>query len=122
MAVLNPVLTSTPANPVVYNPNIAETYSWIPIDTQGNRPLYAKAMFDTSYKNCFGLAGLNILTAGKYTSGYVGVRTAASTTILSLTTVNNIFNGTLGLPADFVIYGLIKGIEFTGGPIIAYLQ
>jgi hypothetical protein len=122
MPILNPIHSSTPGNPVSYNPNIADTFSWIPIDTNNSRTLYAQAVYSTNYSHNFGQAGLRVLTAGTYYINCVGIQTTASTTVQALTSINNIFTGTLALPADFTINGLVKGIQFTGGPVIAYLQ
>lgn len=41
---LTPVLTTTPNSPVTYNPGMAETFSWVPVDG-ANRPLFAKATY-----------------------------------------------------------------------------
>lgn len=41
------VISSTPGNPVSYNPSMAETFSWVPI-TNANRPFYAKATYLTN--------------------------------------------------------------------------
>jgi hypothetical protein len=41
------VISSTPGNPVSYNPSMAETFSWVPI-TDANRPFYARATYLTN--------------------------------------------------------------------------
>lgn len=41
---MTPLLTATPDNPPTYNPSMAETFSWVPIQDAG-RPLYAQAVF-----------------------------------------------------------------------------
>jgi hypothetical protein len=44
---MTPLLTATPSSPPSYNPGMAETFSWIPI--QGaNRPLFAQATYLTN--------------------------------------------------------------------------
>ena len=45
MATLVPILTSTPGNPPTYNVGMAETFSWIPIDNDAGRPIYARATY-----------------------------------------------------------------------------
>lgn len=45
MATLIPVLTSTPGNPPTYNAGIAEAFSWVPVDNDVNRPMYAKVVY-----------------------------------------------------------------------------
>lgn len=39
-----PLLTATPGSPVTYNPSMADTFSWVPVDGAG-RPLYARAVY-----------------------------------------------------------------------------
>jgi hypothetical protein len=44
---MTPLLTATPSSPPTYNPSMAETFSWIPV--QGaNRPLFAQATYLTN--------------------------------------------------------------------------
>lgn len=50
MAVLTPVLTGGNGIPT-YNLGIAETYSWIPILNDQNRPMYARAGYITNLKD-----------------------------------------------------------------------
>ena len=47
MAILVPILTGGNGTPT-YNLGIAETYSWIPIDNNQNRPIYARASYITN--------------------------------------------------------------------------
>jgi len=39
-----PLLTATPSNTPTYNPGMAETFSWIPVEGAG-RPLFARAVY-----------------------------------------------------------------------------
>ncbi len=39
-----PLLTATPGAPVTYNPSMADTFSWVPVQGAG-RPLYARAVY-----------------------------------------------------------------------------
>jgi hypothetical protein len=39
-----PLLTATPGTPPTYNPGMAETFSWIPVEGAG-RPLFARATY-----------------------------------------------------------------------------
>ena len=39
-----PLLCATPGAPVTYNPSMAETFSWVPVEGAG-RPLYAQASY-----------------------------------------------------------------------------
>ena len=48
MATLSPILTGTPGEPPSYNVGMAETFSWIPIENDANRPLFARAGYITN--------------------------------------------------------------------------
>ena len=39
-----PVLTATPGTPPTYNPSMADTFSWVPVEGAG-RPLFAQAVY-----------------------------------------------------------------------------
>lgn len=41
---ITPLLTATPGSPVTYNPSMADTYSWVPVEGAG-RPLFAQAVY-----------------------------------------------------------------------------
>jgi hypothetical protein len=45
MATLNPILTATPGNPLTYNVGMAETFSWVPVENDAERPIYARATY-----------------------------------------------------------------------------
>ena len=47
MATLTPTLSPTPGSPVTYNPSMADTFSWIPVEGAG-RPLFARASYLTN--------------------------------------------------------------------------
>lgn len=48
MAILSPILTGTPGEPPSYNVGMAETFSWVPIENDANRPLFARAGYITN--------------------------------------------------------------------------
>ena len=49
---LTPILTSTAGTSKAYNPGMAETYSWLPIEGEAlGRPLYAQASFITNFSD-----------------------------------------------------------------------
>jgi hypothetical protein len=48
MPTLTPILSSTPGSPVTYNPGMAETFSWVPIENDAGRPLFARAGYITN--------------------------------------------------------------------------
>jgi hypothetical protein len=50
--VLNPILSATFGTSRAYNPGIAETYSWVPIEGEAlGRPLYAQANYITNFSD-----------------------------------------------------------------------
>ena len=50
--VLNPILSATAGTSRAYNPGIAETYSWIPVEGEAlGRPLYAQANYITNFSD-----------------------------------------------------------------------
>jgi hypothetical protein len=50
--ILTPILTSTKNTSRAYNPGIAETYSWVPIEGDAlGRPLYAQASYITNFSD-----------------------------------------------------------------------
>jgi hypothetical protein len=51
MATLNAILTGTPGQPPTYSVGMAETFSWVPIDNDANRPLFARAGYITNLKD-----------------------------------------------------------------------
>lgn len=48
MATLNAILTGTPGQPPSYNVGMAETFSWVPIENDVNRPLFARVSYVTN--------------------------------------------------------------------------
>jgi hypothetical protein len=50
--VLTPILSATAGTSRAYNPGIAETYSWVPVDGEAlGRPLYARANYITNFSD-----------------------------------------------------------------------
>jgi hypothetical protein len=50
--VLTPILTSTAGTSRAYNPSIADTYSWVPVEGDAlGRPLYARASYVTNFSD-----------------------------------------------------------------------
>ena len=85
MATLSPIITGTPGEPPSYNVGMAETFSWIPIENDANRPLFARAGYITN------LSDLSIsLSASDINIGSVeladGVNPSIRATIVSLGT------------------------------------
>ena len=120
MATLNPILTATPGNPLTYNVGMAETFSWIPVENDAERPIYARASY---LVNGSGQSGFDIVSGattklGNYTSLY----TLSSTRIQSLTATNSNTTGieALTLPAGITISGSFTGIQLSFGALVAY--
>lgn len=51
MVTLNPILSVTPGDPPTYNVGMAETFSWVPINNNANRPLFARANYITNLQD-----------------------------------------------------------------------
>lgn len=50
--ILTPILCATAGTSKAYNPGIAETYSWLPIEGEAlGRPLYARASYITNFSD-----------------------------------------------------------------------
>jgi len=47
---ITPLLTATPGTPVTYNPSMADTYSWVPVEGAG-RPLFAQAVYPVNVQD-----------------------------------------------------------------------
>ena len=120
MATLNPILTATPGNPLTYNVGMAETFSWIPVENDADRPIYARATYTI---NAAGQGGLDIISGATTRYGnYSSIYTLSSTKIQSLTASNSNTSGieALTLPAGITISGTFTGIQLTFGAIVAY--
>lgn len=51
MLTLTPLVSTTPGSPPTYNVGMAETFSWVPIENNANRPLFARAGYITNLKD-----------------------------------------------------------------------
>lgn len=109
---LVPLITSAPQN---YNPNMAETYSWIPV-SNNERPLFAKAVYVINNQ-----AGMTY-TAGTtvFYGNYVSITCVTATVFEALTALNSdgTFTG-ISIPAGTVLKAPIKGFKLTSGSVIA---
>ncbi len=110
---LVPLITSAPQN---YNPNMAETYSWIPM-SNNERPLFAKAVYSVNNS-----AGVTVGTNGNtYYGNWRSILCASATTFSALTALNSdgALTGT-SFPAGAVIEVPVKGFTISaGGPVVA---
>ncbi len=81
---LSPVLTGVPGEPPTFNVGMAETFSWIPIENNANRPLFARASYITNLKD------LSIsLSASDINIGGVSITDGQDSTIQATVVRNN---------------------------------
>lgn len=130
MATLNPILTSTPGNPLTYNPSVADTFSWIPVENASGRPLYARAVYSVNRNDQLGQDGFDFIGAGTTSiENYNAIHTITTTVIESITATNsNLGNGTTinthltatPIPENFILNGPIQGITIKTGSVIGY--
>lgn len=71
---LIPTLSTTPGQPLSYNVGIAETFSWIPVENNANRPLYAQAVYDVNSSKTLGMKGFTWVSGpGSAVGPFAGV-------------------------------------------------
>ena len=140
-----PLLTATPGTPPTYNPSMADTFSWVPVEGAG-RPLYARATYlanasDISVSLSAGEMNVNLedvenlLKAQLGQSGFVAIQGSESASgtfttvqVISTCRINTIAatNSTIGaltafdLPQGFVFNGPITDISLLYGAAIVY--
>lgn len=121
-----PIFTTTPALTATYNPGMADTFSWIPMDGAG-RPLFARAVYVVGGGS--GSGGGNgfdfVVPSSIYTGPYSSVQVVSACKIsgltatgVSTTTVQNLT--AYDLPANFSFSAVIQGIKLQYGTVIAY--
>jgi len=119
MPALTPLLTQTPAPTATYSPQIAETFSWLPV-TNTVRPLYAKAVYDVGVNKS--LNGATLFTGTTLSAGAWNQITALSNASVSVTSTN--WDGdpptTFALNVGASIYGVFTAIKLASGSVIAY--
>ena len=131
MAVLTPQLTGTPGVPLTYNPSIAETFSWIPVDNNVSRPLFAKAVYSINRSTLHGQNGFNFIGTGETSiEEYNSLHVIQNGTYIDGLTADNCYlgNGTTisthltatPLPSNFILTGRIRGVTIKTGSVIAY--
>ena len=119
-----PVFTATPALTSTYNPSMADTFSWVPMEGAG-RALFARAVYVVGG----GAGGANgfdfVVPTSIYTGPYSSIQVVSACRIsgltatgVSTTTVQNLTAYTL--PADFSFTATIQGISLQSGTVIAY--
>jgi hypothetical protein len=85
-----PLLTATPGSPPTYNPSMADTFSWIPVEGAG-RPLFARATYLANASD------INIsMSASSVTVDFTTLEnliTQTNTMVAAITATTNRING-----------------------------
>lgn len=137
------VLSATPSEPPTYNPSMADTFSWVPVQGAG-RPLFARASYLVGADLNLSMGDLNVnmadvenlLKSQLGQSGFVAIRGGESVPTGTYTTVQVIStcrissiaanNSTIGaltafdLPQGFTFNGPITNISLSYGAAIVY--
>lgn len=118
-----PVLTTTPALTSTYNPGMAETFSWIPMEGAG-RPLFARAVYDVGAYSQLGQAGFNFIVGGQTANSgpYSTVQVVSACKISGLTATDTTIGDLTAfeLPANFAFNGPIAAVTLAYGAVIVY--
>lgn len=90
MLILTPSISTTPGTPPSYNNGIVETFSWIPVANNANRPLYARASYIVNAQEMSSFTFCETRTSGNpsFTSRQVLMHNASNSdvnVILTLT-------------------------------------
>ena len=95
MATLTPIITGTPGYPPSYNVGMAETFSWIPVENDANRPLFARAGYITN------LSDLTItLSAAGVTIGAIELKDGNSSRVADVEAIGGGYNALRVLTQD----------------------
>lgn len=112
---LTPKIVSTPSNPVTYNTNMADMFSWIPIEGAG-RPLYARATYSVNNQNGFVLT----TDTATITGSFCAIKMITNTTFAGITANNSsIPSLAVTFPANFVLEGPISAYQLSSGAVVA---
>ena len=121
-----PIFTSTPALTATYNPGMADTFSWVPMDGAG-RALFARAVYvvgggsGSGGGNGFDIVSPTAVSTGPYSS--IQVLSACRISGLTATNVSTSTVQTLTgieLPINYTFSAVIQGISLSYGRVIAY--
>jgi hypothetical protein len=139
------LLTATPATPPTYNPSMADTFSWVPVEGAG-RPLFARATYlanasdisvslsagnlninledvEDLLKSQLGQSGFVFLTPGVTATGNFTTVQVVSTCKIATIAATNSTVGSLTafeLPQTFSFNGPITSITLQYGAAIVY--
>jgi hypothetical protein len=118
MITLTPILTGD-----VPNPNVGYNNAWIPVANEGNRPFFAKAVYDVTTESTLGQSGFIFLAGNESAWGQFTTIQVLSTCKISALSANNTSIGSLTdyeLPVGFMINGPITGITLSYGAAFVY--
>lgn len=123
MVTLTPIISTTPSVQPNYNVSMAETFSWIPIENNANRPLFARAGYITN------LSDINVtLSAGNLAIGSVAIKDGNSNREADVEAIGNGLNAlrvltqALAPDADTVSLGDRTGNNVTVNPVTSSLN
>ena len=92
---LTPIITGTPGQPPSYNVGMAETFSWIPVENDANRPLFARAGYITN------LSDLTItLSAAGVTIGAIELKDGNSSRVADVEAIGGGYSALRVLTQD----------------------
>lgn len=140
-----PSLVPTPGAPPTYNPSMAETFSWVPIEGAG-RPLFARASYIANASDIsvslsagdlnvnmadvedllraqLGQFGFDSIVGGQTATGtYSTIQVASACKISAIAATNSNVNAltAIELPVGFTFNGPITSITLSYGAAIAY--
>ena len=140
------ILTATPSEPPTYNPSMADTFSWVPVQGAG-RPLYARATYianpedisvslsannlvvntdevENLLKAQLGQSGFDFIVGGQTASSgpYTTVQVVSTCRISGLTATNSTVGNLTAfeLPQTFTFNGPITRLTLNYGAVILY--
>ena len=137
------LLSATPSSPPTYNPSMADTFSWVPVEGAG-RPLFARASYLVGADVNLTMGDLNInmadveglLKSQLGQSGFVTIKGGDAAATGNFTTIQVISACRIGsiaatnstttaltqfdLPAGFVFNGPITSVSLLYGAAIVY--
>jgi hypothetical protein len=122
---LNPIVTGTPGQPPSYNVGMAETFSWVPVENNADRPLFARAGYITNLKDLsISLSASDINIGGVELTD--GVNNNIRATIVPLGGSNGnalkVLTQNLKASSDNITIGDIKGNLATVDPTLSALN
>lgn len=143
---LTPLLTATPGAPPTYNPSMADTFSWVPVEGAG-RPLFARATYlanasdisvslsasdlnlyidevEDLLKAQLGQSGFDFIVAGETASSgpYTTVQIASAAKISAIAATNSTVGSLTAfeLPINFSFNGPITSVTLQYGAAFVY--